>query len=192
MGRPNHSHLRVRSCPVCGTSLQYKDQRAYQLAVEKNSYCLACRRLPENNPFFGKTHTDETKEKLRRSDKSYTKTEEFRLTMKEANKKYGSNTKPVYDCWVEKYGEQRADELDALRREKWRAKRNPEKKGYVKYRGRHEHRIVMEQILGRPLTYDDVIHHIDGNPTNNNPTNLLLTNRHDHPKIHAQERRENA
>lgn len=37
-----------------------------------------------------------------------------------------------------------------------------------------EHRLVMEQQLGRYLDPAEVVHHIDGNPSNNDPSNLEL------------------
>jgi|SRR5215469_4363431 len=37
-----------------------------------------------------------------------------------------------------------------------------------------EHRLVMERVLGRSLTKEENIHHIDGNRANNNPDNLEL------------------
>lgn len=37
-----------------------------------------------------------------------------------------------------------------------------------------EHILVMELLLGRSLTRREVVHHIDGNPANNAPTNLML------------------
>lgn len=43
-----------------------------------------------------------------------------------------------------------------------------------------EHRVVMEQVLGRPLTKDERIHHKDGNKLNNVPDNLELW-LHSHP-----------
>lgn len=41
--------------------------------------------------------------------------------------------------------------------------------GYVR-----EHRLVMEQTLGRFLTRLEVVHHLDGNRGNNAPENLEL------------------
>jgi hypothetical protein len=41
--------------------------------------------------------------------------------------------------------------------------------GYVR-----EHRLVMEGILGRYLTREEVVHHKDGNKMNNNPDNLQV------------------
>lgn len=43
------------------------------------------------------------------------------------------------------------------------------KTGYVR-----EHRLVMEKILGRYLTETEVVHHKDDDPSNNDPSNLLL------------------
>lgn len=37
-----------------------------------------------------------------------------------------------------------------------------------------EHRLVMERILGRGLSRQEVVDHIDGNRANNDPTNLRL------------------
>lgn len=49
-----------------------------------------------------------------------------------------------------------------------------------------EHRYVMEQLLGRPLTQDEIVHHRDGVPSNNSPDNLLLTDKVEHQQIHYQ------
>lgn len=37
-----------------------------------------------------------------------------------------------------------------------------------------EHRYIMAQMLGRSLTRDEQVHHRDGNPANNSPSNLEL------------------
>jgi hypothetical protein len=57
---------------------------------------------------------------------------------------------------------------------------------YPKLGARHVHRIVAEQHLGRPLTEDEVVHHIDGDKHNNDPSNLaVLPNQSYHNQVHA-------
>lgn len=41
-------------------------------------------------------------------------------------------------------------------------------------RWEYEHRVVMELKLGRTLLRAEVVHHLDENPTNNDPANLAL------------------
>lgn len=58
-------------------------------------------------------------------------------------------------------------------------------KGYSKTYGKHTHRVVAEQILGRPLSLGEVVHHIDGNKRNNSPSNLqVLKNQAEHARLH--------
>jgi hypothetical protein len=53
------------------------------------------------------------------------------------------------------------------------------KRGYYR-----EHRYVMEQKLGRYLTPEEEVHHIDGNGWNNAPENLrLIKNKSEHVKL---------
>ena len=48
-----------------------------------------------------------------------------------------------------------------------------------------EHRYVMELKLGRKLTSDEIVHHVDGNPLNNDPDNLVILSRSEHQRLHA-------
>lgn len=57
---------------------------------------------------------------------------------------------------------------------------NATKNGYVL-----EHRIVVENVLGRLLKPDEIVHHKDGNRKNNHPDNLEVMNRNSHSSIHG-------
>lgn len=48
----------------------------------------------------------------------------------------------------------------------------------------YKHRLVMEQHIGRYLTEDELVHHIDENPKNNDISNLKIVSRATHQTIH--------
>lgn len=47
-----------------------------------------------------------------------------------------------------------------------------------------EHRHIMEVHLGRSLTSNEVVHHIDENKHNNDLSNLVVMSRMEHTKMH--------
>ena len=78
----------------------------------------------------------------------------------------------------------------------WRGGKKLNPKGYLRLKARdhphsdnsgyvYEHRLVMEKKLGRYLQPDEVVHHIDENPANNDLSNLkLFSNNEEHLHHH--------
>lgn len=58
-------------------------------------------------------------------------------------------------------------------------------KTYIKFLGKHLHRVIAEKMIGRDLKPGEVVHHLDGNIRNNCPKNLMvLKSQSEHAKIH--------
>lgn len=56
--------------------------------------------------------------------------------------------------------------------------------GYYQYTSKENHRRIMEEHLGRKLTKDEAVHHINGNRTDNRLENLVLCSISEHTSIH--------
>ena len=61
------------------------------------------------------------------------------------------------------------------------------RKSYAKIYGRHEHRIVAEEMIGRPLAKGEIVHHKDGNIRNNDPENLEVMTQAEHINRHREQ-----
>lgn len=62
---------------------------------------------------------------------------------------------------------------------------------YPKRHGKHEHRAVAEEMIGRKLRPGEVVHHVDGNKHNNDPKNLVVFDSQGaHAAFHARKRQE--
>lgn len=58
---------------------------------------------------------------------------------------------------------------------------------YAKFYGKHEHRVIAEQVLGRALLPKEVVHHRDGKKRNNTPENIVVfPSQSAHAKHHAE------
>lgn len=81
----------------------------------------------------------------------------------------------------------------------WKGGKTKHSKGYIyRYAPLHprshngyvlEHILIMEEVLGRRLRCGEVVHHRDGNRSNNTPENLgLFTSIGEHTRYHAKRR----
>ena len=50
---------------------------------------------------------------------------------------------------------------------------------------RQKHRLIVEKFLGRKLSSNQIVHHIDGNKKNNILSNLKVMTREEHSSIHG-------
>jgi hypothetical protein len=90
-----------------------------------------------------------------------------------------------------RYGDPNYVTPEAVRRKNLRAAQRRVKpissKSYVKFHGRHEHRVIAEKMLGRPLRPGEIVHHINGNKHDNRPENLMVTTQSIHINEHRAE-----
>lgn len=61
---------------------------------------------------------------------------------------------------------------------------NDNKRG-LRYGRKPLYRILVEEKLGRELTADEEVHHVDGNHFNNALENLVVLSKSEHARIHA-------
>ncbi len=62
---------------------------------------------------------------------------------------------------------------------------------YKKKHGRHLHRTVAEEMLGRELLPGEVVHHINGDKRDNRVENLIVfSSQAEHARVHMMERSE--
>ena len=102
-------HSFTKTCPSCGCEQRYSLKSNRDKAERENKKCTLCtatiranKYSGTGNPFYGKTHTSTFKEQLSldRKGRRMSPITEFTKGCRSAN----SNIKPIFECWVKKYG----------------------------------------------------------------------------------------
>lgn len=98
---------------------------------------------------------------------------------KESNPSYNKRKYCSQQCWHKS-----RPKLKGKAHPSWKGGRYITKEGYIRLHTKDkqvlEHRIVVEQILGRPLTSNEIIHHKNGVKDDNRPSNLEVVLRTTH------------
>lgn len=144
-----------------------------------------------------KPHSKETKQKIKEKQQRWRQTKEYkefverqRERAKKSNTKFKKGHKPFTNGknllgiqagekhWKWGGGKIKAFGYILL----WKPNHpNKSKRGYVM-----EHRLVMEEHLGRYLTSKEVVHHINQIKNDNRIENLQLMTRSEHNKLHLK------
>lgn len=156
----------------CGCGLEVNEFKPGKY----RSYINGHNSLGKNNPFYGEKHSQETKNKLSKLRKGTKISEETRKKIAAAS------------IGRIKSEETRKKISDAHAKEKhhnWNGGVMTNKNGRVfiriakgVYKARS--RIIMENKLNRILSSKEIVHHINGDPSDDRIENLIITNRANH------------
>jgi predicted nucleic acid-binding Zn ribbon protein len=157
------STIESRDCLICGDSFSNKN-RDQKYCSRKCYYEM---------------------KKLRGDRVNWTK--EMREKMSDLYTKDGN---PMYGI-TSQYKGKRRPEITGENHPNWKGGKSINR-GYVIYENinetdglkKPEHRMVMEKYINRPLTSEEIVHHINGNKSDNRIENLKIVTRSEHMKIH--------
>jgi hypothetical protein len=112
-------------------------------------------------------------------------------------KKFGIKTRTISEGEIESFKKNPRQGKSGKLASGWKGGRCIDSKGYISVlifehsHGRNkriaEHRLVMEKYLGRHLNPNEIIHHKNGNRTDNRIENLKLSTRQKHQSSHVKE-----
>jgi len=114
----------TRQCPNCSKTLKSTNKYDFAQAQKKQRLCRSCAgktNTGANNPFYGKKHTEMAKNKMsKNSNRAYMQTPQYKQKVSQQTKGKGNPMygKTYYQIWLQKYGKEKADELQKLKNHK--------------------------------------------------------------------------
>lgn len=103
-----------RYCKKCGNDVFHKDEKNLKRAIKANKICLSCsnslKSIGEKNSMFGKTHSEETKEKIKEKRKlqTFSNSTKEKMRIIAANRIIDNNWHPAFNISacnvIENYG----------------------------------------------------------------------------------------
>ena len=117
----------TRKCPKCNKTIKHPNRKNFILNKDKTcrpcSYKNRSQKYKGNgNPFYGKTHSEETKKKISLQDQSFKRSETFKKRRRETSKSGPDNPMfgtSVYKIWIQKHGKDIADAKMKKAKAKW-------------------------------------------------------------------------
>jgi hypothetical protein len=171
-GQNDYCFSAIIKCDCCGKEFR----KAYSFIKNRENHfcnreCMGkwnrLNRVGINAPTYGRTHSEETKEKISKNHSDVKGKNNPMYGVKRIGRASSSWKGGIKKCngyiLVKNYNHP-----------------NHNKENYIL-----EHRLIMEKHLGRYLKPEEVIHHKDGNGINNNIENLgLFANQAEHVRYH--------
>lgn len=107
----------IRKSP-CGHTIEYSSRASAKRAVDLKRQCIIC--IDYQSPGFrGRKHNQKTLDLISEKQKARKRTDKEREQSRVYLKSV-TNTRPIYDIWIEKYGKEEADRRQENLREKRR------------------------------------------------------------------------
>lgn len=160
-------------CPICGKHFSVPAQKKRQLCCSKE---CGLKRMAESNKTHQIIHTVSKDDLVSAIEQSKSEDPEHGPFLYRVAELLGTSTYMVSRL-QKKHGVYVSDYKEPVIRQD----------GYYGYTSDKNHRNVMESIVGRKLERNEIVHHIDGNRTNNDPSNLCLMTRSEHSALHRAE-----
>jgi len=176
---------KIKNCLDCGKPL----------TRSKTGFCLSCVGKGKRNAMYGRKHTDESIKKMSIAQSGKVISEETKRKISKNHARLSGVNHPHFgkNPSLETIEKMRLAKIGTQTKEN----NNNWKGGKVNCHGyvfelqkdgsyKQEHRIIMENHIGRELSNDEIIHHINQDKTDNRIGNLQIMTQETHKQLHNE------